>query len=309
MQLPPQVELSATSLEVIARDFGIQGEQVTRMSDSGIFNAIYRLGDHSLLRVPRNHPAQFEALEREAFIVPRARAAGIRTPELLRYDPSRKLLPAPYAVFELIGGTTLEPGAGHPMITNADAWSELGRDLAILHTKMAEEGLRTGEEIPEATELLAQRGREGWLSDLDVEWLADWLERLTGAAGEPHICATHGDIQATNVLVDDTGAYRALIDWGSAKQDDPACDFAGVPLRVVPPMLSGYQTAGGGASGMAARIVRRHLQLSLLFLPRGAVPSQSWAERPLPMLLEALHFFADPPLGWEDLGPVSPVSE
>ena len=48
-------------------------------------------------------------------------------------------------------------------------------------------------------------------------------------------------------------------------------------MGVVPAMLEGY----GGEPTLAfkARIVRRHLQLALLLMPRGAVSDLSWAER------------------------------
>src|SRR5262249_19074523 len=87
-------------------------------------------------------------------------------------------------------------------------------------------------------------------------------------------------------------------------------DFAGVPSRAVPFMLAGHrEIAPLDADQTAeARIVWRHLQLALWSLPRGAVPSRSWAERPLAMLLEVLRFFADPPdERWRELGPIVPA--
>jgi aminoglycoside phosphotransferase (APT) family kinase protein len=303
MQLPQPVDLPSASLDQLCRDFGIGAGEITQMVDVGIFNTVYRLGDRYVLRVPRDHPAHFEALEREALVAPKARATGIRTPELARYDPSRELLPVPYAVYELVEGTSLEPTLGFPSTEIEEPWSELGADLALLHHEVIVHELPEAEELPGASELLLRRKEEGWLSDLDADWLGVWLQRLDEEAGDVSICVTHGDIQATNVLVDETGAYRALIDWGSAKMDDPASDFAGVPLRVVPAMLSGYRAAGASVPGIEARLVRRHLQLALLLLPRGAVPGRSWAERPIPMLLETVRFFADTPPGWEALAP------
>lgn len=303
--IPEHTELPAGSVERLCSEFGVRVDEMTKLADTGIFNAVYRLGDCYVLRVPRNHPAHFEALHREALIVPKARAAGIRTPELVRYDASTELLPVPYAVYELVHGRNLEQSLGRPLIEAPDPWSELGQDLARLHSKVDGNELRVAEEIPNPIELLFQRRGEGWLSSLDAEWLGAWLEVLTEAATDSSICVTHGDVQATNVLVDEAGAYQALIDWGSAKLDDPACDFAGVPIRTVPAMLTGYQAAGGAVAGLAPRIVRRHLQLALLLLPRGSVPGRSWAERPLPMLLEVLYFFADPPAGWENLAPAT----
>lgn len=48
-------------------------------------------------------------------------------------------------------------------------------------------------------------------------------------------------------------------------------------------------------------------QLSLWTLPRGASPGLSWAERPVPMLLEVLRLFIEPPDDrWRAIGPVEP---
>jgi hypothetical protein len=45
--------------------------------------------------------------------------------------------------------------------------------------------------------------------------------------------------------------------------------------------------------------------LTLGMLPRGAVRGRSWAERPLPLLLEVLRFFLDPPSDrWRAVGPI-----
>jgi hypothetical protein len=69
--------------------------------------------------------------------------------------------------------------------------------------------------------------------------------------------------------------------------------------------LDGTTTARDSDETVEARIVWRHLDLSLGMLPRGAVPGRSWAERPLPMLLEVLRFFLDPPNDrWRAIGPI-----
>ena len=165
--------------------------------------------------------------------------------------------------------------------------------------------LPQAEELPDPEALVARRVEEGWLTPWDRRWLFDWLEALSANGAEVGECVRHGDVQASNVMVNGDGAYAALIDWGSACWDDPAHDFAGVPLGVVPSMLAGYGEAGGNEHQIEARVVRRHIQLALLMLPRGAVPGRSWAERPVPMLLETLRFFTDSPPGWGHLKPPS----
>jgi hypothetical protein len=118
---------------------------------------------------------------------------------------------------------------------------------------------------------------------------AELVEQLIASKDKP----LSSETPVFNVLVDGRGDYLAPIDWGDARVDDPAYDFAGVPMGVVPAMLEGY----GGEPTLAfkARIVRRHLQLALLLMPRGAVSDLSWAERGAPILLELMRFFASGP--------------
>ncbi len=117
----------------------------------------------------------------------------------------------------------------------------------------------------------------------------------------------HGDVQATNLMVgSDSRAYRAIIDWGSACLGDMAMDFGAVPLEAVPYMLQGHREIArlDDDETAEARITWRHLQLVVHVLPRGAVPGLSWAERPVAMLLNLMHFFTEPPNGrWRECGP------
>jgi hypothetical protein len=91
--------------------------------------------------------------------------------------------------------------------------------------------------------------------------------------------------------------YLAVLDWGGSGWGDPAWDFAGVPLRVVPSMLEGYREVAppGGDERIEARILWRHLQLGLYLLRRDPQPGRSWAERPLGMLVDVMRFLLDDP--------------
>lgn len=310
--LPDHVTIDDETLQAIAKLHGLAGTTIERLPETGIVNAIYRIGETAVLRVPRNHPDFVAHSYREAAIVPAARAAGVRTPALLAFDERLTLLPVPYTVYERVPGVPLE-ALGLATDAAAAIWRELGRDLARTHTGVTPtEALashRPRHNGPELPALVDQRAVEGWLSPLDARWLGRWAERLVPAALAPVPSrVVHGDTQATNLMVTtDPLRYEAVIDWGCAALGDVALDFAGVPLGAAPHMLAGYrEIASLDADETAeARIVWRHLHLALLFLPRGAVPGRSWAERPLPMLLEVLRFFLDPPDGrWRAVAPI-----
>jgi hypothetical protein len=310
--LPDHLDIPFDTLRAIARRHDLDPDDIERLPEAGIFNAIYGLGSRAILRIPRKHPTFVEAAWREAVAVPAARAAGVRTPRLIAFDDACDLLPIPYTLYERVPGVTLASQNLDP-ICAAEVWREHGRNLACAHVgvpvtgRIADLPNRTAD--PDARGLLDERVNQGWLSSLDARWIGDWLGRLASAALEPvPVRFLHGDTQATNLMVStDPLGYEAVIDWGSAGIGDSALDFAGVPLRAVPFMLAGHREVAllDGDATVEARIVWRHVQLGIWTLPRGAVPGRSWAERPIPMLLEVLRFFADPPdERWRAVGPI-----
>ena len=68
--LPDHVTVDPDTLQAIAKQHGLDGTSVERLPDTGIFNAIYRLGQDAILRVPRNHPDFVAHGYREAGAVP-----------------------------------------------------------------------------------------------------------------------------------------------------------------------------------------------------------------------------------------------
>ena len=314
LTLPDHIDVSPETLSAIAARHGICTTDVERLLETGIFNAIYRLGAGAILRIPRNHPTFVATARHEAVAVPAARAAGVLTPSLLAFDDSLDLLPVPYTVYERVPGMHLESLDLDPAEA-AEVWRAHGRNLALAHVGVPVAGdigrlpPKTAE--PDPRGLLAERVDEGWLAPLDARWLGRWLDRLAPTALEPTPGRfLHGDTQATNLMVSGSPlGYEAVIDWGSAAIGDATLDFAGPPLRAVPHMLAGHrEVAPLDADATAeARILWRHLQLCIWTLPRGAAPGLSWAERPIPMLLEVLRFFMEPPDDrWRRLGPAEP---
>jgi aminoglycoside phosphotransferase (APT) family kinase protein len=312
--LRDHTEVTPDVLSAIAARHGFAGAPVERLPETGIFNAVYRLGRDAILRIPRNHPNLIADGQRQAIAVPAAVRAGVRTPRLLAFDDSLDLLPVPYTVYERVSGVPLE-SLGLDPAEAAEVWREHGRTLGQIHSRVSVEevaGLEVRAPTTDLRALVEDRAEEGWLSPLDARWLGAWVDRLAHARLDPvpHRLL-HGDTQATNLMVTtEPLAYQAVIDWGSAGLGDPALDFGGVPLRAVPYVLAGHrEVAPLDADDTAEqRILWRQLHLALLFLPRGAVPGRSWAERPLPMLLEILRFFADPPDDrWREIGPVAPA--
>ena len=216
--------------------------------------------------------------------MPAARSVGVRTPALVAYDDACDLLPVPYQVVERIHGEVLgrldvEPGA------TPDVWRELGRDLALLHTRVGGSGpvgrLARPESYPDPRSLVGKRVADGWFTNIEARWLGGWLERLAPAASLTPAAERllHLDVQATNIMVrPGSFAYLAILDWGCAGWGDPAWDFFGLPLRAAPSVLEGHREVAplDDDDTAEARILWRHLQYSLAILPRGAAPGLSW---------------------------------
>ena len=305
MNLPPAVDID---FEAVKERHGLQGA-VQPLAAAGVFNTVYAIGADLILRVPRDDPFFVATAFKELRAVPAARAAGVRTPAIVVADTACDTVRVPYAVYERAHGETLESLAPDPAKATP-VWEELGRDLALLHTRVGPDDDLAGlvcEDVPDARTLLEGAASRGHLSAVEEQWLAAWLDNLAPADAGAIPCFVHGDIQSSNVIATTTpdgGAYVAVLDWGGCGWVDPARDFAGIPLRAVPAMLRGYATVAGDADdAFRARIVHRHLQLALFNLGRGPQPAMSWAERQASMLVDVLRFFVDAPREWSAVRP------
>ena len=308
MQLPEFPQVSTEVLRAIAMRHGLEAKDFSRLRNVGIFNAIYLLGSEHVLRIPRDAPPFVEAIRKESIAVPAARAVGVRTPALVAFDDSLDLLPVSYAIYERVHGETLGLLDLEPTYTPG-AWQDVGRDLARLHEGVSEDEPTAGlelEPLPDPRSLPDELASAGYFTSLEARWLSGWLERLAPVALAPVARRfRHGDLQTTNVMIRRAALeYLALIDWGACGWGDAAHDFAGIPLRAVPSMLSGYRelTPLPGDDTAEARILWRHLQIALYLLGRPPQPGLSWAERPAAMMLEIMRFFLDSPGGpWRDV--------
>lgn len=301
MDLPSFPNLTDETLAALAARHGFAGIPITPLPALGICNTLFRLGDNLILRVPRAHPTFIALTRKEALAVPAARAAGVRTPELIVFDDSLALLPVPYTIYARVPGETLELLRLEPEETS-DAWRAVGHDLALLHAGVCAEGpisALTSETLDDPRTRVEELARKGYFSPIEAHWFTSWLERLAPAALTPVPPRfIHNDVQATNIIVGpEQYEYRALLDWGSCGWGDPAHDFAAMPLRAVPFLLAGYRAVRplDADATAEARIVWRHLQIALWLARRGPQPGLSWGEQPLGMLVEVLRFFLERP--------------
>lgn len=217
------------------------GVRVRRLDSSGSSNALFRLGEHLLVRLPRQ-PGGSAAITKEARWLP------VVGPSL------------PVGVPEVVA--VLEPGCGYPERWSVVRWiygehpevvtpetpadprrGELAASLAevVCALRMAQvpaeatgdPGLRSyrGEPLAAMDAVTRQNiGRCRALGDFGFDLdaagrLWDEAMRLPGAQDRPPPRWYHGDLAAENLLMRD-GNLAAVLDFGGLSVGDPAVDLA-----------------------------------------------------------------------------------
>ncbi|ASU58205.1 macrolide 2'-phosphotransferase [Nocardiopsis dassonvillei] len=183
----------------------------------------------------------------------------VRSPELIAYPA---LSGAP--------GLTLTD-AGEPVWhmdpASPDYAERLGRLLARLHSIAPERAEAAGVEVR-----TPDRVRQAWRDDiarvseaftvspaLTGAWRA-WLDDDT--CWPERTVMTHGEIYPAHVLLDEEGAVTGVLDWTTARVDDPARDlsaqYGAAGEEMLRATLTAYERAGGHVHpGLAAQA--RHL--------------------------------------------------
>ncbi|MEV0234730.1 phosphotransferase [Nonomuraea sp. NPDC050786] len=306
-----EYETDDDTLAAIARLHGITFEQV-RPLPQGVANHVLLLGDDLVLRIPR--AKQFlPDLVKEVAVIPAARHAGVRTPEVVAFDDSCSVVDVPYMVLARAHGVDLA-GLDLPPATTDRVAHQAGRELARLHRlspatapDLPAVPVEDGSADPWA--LVDHLLVAGWIDAEAARWLTGWFDRLAAhLPADPPLVLVHGDLAPQNLLVSPaTAQLSAIVDWGDAQWADPAADFAKMPLTSIPAMLDGYrQESGEGASAPTweARVLWFHLTWALgrLADPVPHPGERHWTAPPAGRLLGLLRFFAStPPAPWAEL--------
>ncbi|MDT0267078.1 aminoglycoside phosphotransferase family protein [Streptomyces sp. DSM 44915] len=171
--------------------------------------------------------------------------------------------------------------------------------------------VRAGLPVDEPTDprpAIAGLARGGYLSSSLAEWLGEWLGRLDEERpAVQEMALIHGDVSAGNLLFASDGSLSALLDWGDAAWADPAVEFAKVPPRRLPPVLTGYlgepRALTEEGRHWVARVLWHQLSWAVLRLSGEPVPDAGhWSAQPANRLLELLRVYAgglaEPWVGW-----------
>lgn len=237
------------ALSAIARKHGFTLLSAMPVPWTGGTGQVFPCGD-VVIKIPFDHPADIQSVTVDVGMVPIARSLGVAAPALIAFDDSLDILPVPFAVFERVRNSETLDVRRASGRSPRDAWAEVGRQIARVHDVRGPAeiplSLRSFRQSPDLDPRpwVGELHEAGALSGADARWLNGLLDTLAPSAlADVPVVLCHGDVNAANVLVDqDSGRFRALIDWAGAGWLDPVWDFAGVSLEVVPAMLAGHRS-------------------------------------------------------------------
>jgi len=199
---------------------------------AGTDNALYRLGDDMVVRLPRIHWA-VGAVENEHRWLPKlAPLLPVAIPVPLANGISAEDYPWPWCVYSWIEGENPTIGG----ITEVDSLiADLVRFVRALHRIDLPDGAPSHRGAPlevqdeEARSALAEL--EGMINTDAAT--AVWNEALTAPDWSGAAVWIHGDLLLGNLLVR-RGRLTGVIDWAALGIGDPACDMI-VAWALLPP--------------------------------------------------------------------------
>jgi aminoglycoside phosphotransferase (APT) family kinase protein len=203
---------------------------------SGSSNALFRLGDDLVVRLPRQ-PGGGTTIAKEAAWLPRvSRAVGVRVPEVVHLGEPDFGYPEQWSVTRWTPGHRASvPAPGSP------ATEQLAEDLARFVTELRAMPIPSGAaDDPELTwyrglplHQLDADAREAAAAcrDLDVGLDVGAALRVWNLAVEAsRTCAPrrawyHGDLLVENLLLSESGRLSAVLDFGGLALGDPSVDL------------------------------------------------------------------------------------
>lgn len=215
---------------------------IRRLASSGTDNAIFRLGDHLALRIPKR-PTAVALLAKELDWLPHFQGLPLQVP-VLRFRGRADIWPdCEFGIFDWVEGKIASP---HNIADAGIAARDLARFLKALHEKDIAGAPAAGELNSRrgvALDLLSTATRQS------IDVLADEIDARGTHALWEEACLTrgqktpvwlHGDLKADNLITRD-GVLHGVIDWGLSAVGDPAADYATAWVWVEPSARAEFQ--------------------------------------------------------------------
>jgi aminoglycoside phosphotransferase (APT) family kinase protein len=194
-----------------------------RVESAGTVNALYRLGDHLAVRLPRIAAAADDAAKEHAWLPRLAPALPFPVPEVLGLGVPTADFPWHWAVLRWLDGDLPVPG------TLTDPYA-LAADLGAFVAALRGVDLPGGPTAYRGTPL-ATVDCETRAAIADLRGVIDtraataaWEEALAAPSWTGSPRWLHSDLMPMNLLISG-GRLTAVLDFGTLGTGDPACDF------------------------------------------------------------------------------------
>lgn len=200
---------------------------IERLATSGTDNAIYRLGDDLVVRMPLIYwavgqvPMEHEWLPRLASVVP------VEVHEPVALGEPGEGYPWQWSVYRWIDAEN----AHHDRLIDPAGLARDVADVVLALRSMPTDGMPRsvrGRPLDVDAETISdaiERVRPD-LGDEDADVLqAAWAEALAAPHWRGPFLAVHGDLSGNNLLLGPDGRLRAIIDWSCFGVGEPANDL------------------------------------------------------------------------------------
>lgn len=203
---------------------------IAPVASAGTDNALYRLGEDMVVRLPRIPGATGQIDKEQRWLPQLAPHLPLEIPlPLAKGDPDEGY-PWNWSVYQWLEG---ENATAERIADMTEAAKDLAHFIAALQNVDASEGpspseANSGRGVPLATRASATRKCIAELDELGMidapAALAAWEAALDVPAWERPPRWIHGDLQSGNILAQH-GKLSAVIDYGCLAVGDPACDL------------------------------------------------------------------------------------
>ncbi|TKS99253.1 aminoglycoside phosphotransferase family protein [Streptomyces lasalocidi] len=264
---PDEIDLDAALVRrLVAAQFPHWASlPVTRVTSSGTENAMFRLGDDKVVRLPR-HPGAVDGVAHERHWLARlGPRLPVPTPTPLALGEPGEGFPWPWCVYGWLDGRNPVAGA---LERPGELAADLGAFVAGLRRLDPDGGPASNRGVPLARRDGDTRAALAQLAGrIDTAAVtARWEEalRAPGHTGAP--VWAHADLSPGNVLVAG-GRLAAVLDFGCVGVGDPAVDLI-VAWNLLPAEARGaFRAAVGADDAEWARGRGWALSISLIQLP------------------------------------------
>jgi aminoglycoside phosphotransferase (APT) family kinase protein len=197
-----------------------------RAIDAGWDNAMFRLGDHLAVRLPRRAAAANLIVHEQRWLPSLAERLSLPVPTLYRFGMPAYDYPWQWSIVRWLPGEAADQS--EPRSSEAKRWGAFLRSLHVPAPADAPANPVRGVPLRQRDPAVEARMRR---LNVTTSSFTEQIRHIWHAALDAPIDVPltwlHGDLHPRNVLVE-TGVITGVIDWGDITSGDPATDLASI---------------------------------------------------------------------------------